>query len=219
MAESIYTFYRVQPGTLPAEFGLDGVSVPVRAEKEREVFPRPDWVDPDLLVEELALFIRDQPEFAANYREILARLAYLTGIYWGREGHPDRAAYLLELGLAANPENLSLRINYGVALLLDGQREEALRQLQIVLVDPDVEHAAALRMLVARIHAENGQPEKGVEALCQENLAWPFDDSYLHYLGEMERRAGLKPAASEPAPEIVQQVRELIQKALAQGRQ
>jgi hypothetical protein len=101
-----------------------------------------------------------------------------------------------------------------MALLLDGRREEALAQLMAGLEDPDVEHAAVLRMLVARIHAENGNPAKGVEVLRGENLPWPLDDGYLQYLGEMERRAGLKPVAAEPSPEVVQQVRERMQKAL-----
>ncbi|MCF7956229.1 MAG: hypothetical protein K9M75_10530 [Phycisphaerae bacterium] len=212
-----YTFYEIKSVDQLGTFDLSGVKIPVRSEVANDIFSE-TGVDLDLLVEELWQFINDNPDYKKNYCDVLSRLAYINALSWGKGGFPDRAAHYLSLGLDANPGNLSLRINYAIALQLNEDNAQALDQYNILFSDPDAKDVPILRMLAARLYAEKGQFEKAAGVLEACEIVWPMEDVYLEFLVLIQEQAGL-PQEFKLSEEAQKNIRQLISEVLSEQRQ
>jgi len=192
MDQREYELYQIRSPQLREQLGIgEEFKIPVSRERREDVFGGTGQVDLDALVDDLHLTLVEHPEWIDRLGPVFGRIACLNGVHWGREGFPDRAAHYLELGLDIVPDNLSLQINHGLALCLDKRPEEALVRLLGVLTDPVGASNVAVRMLAARLLVDLGRAPDALELLQDQELSWPIEDSYLHYLGEVARDAGL----------------------------
>ncbi len=184
---SDFVFYEMSE-TLRQKMKLPLLAYPVRKEKVREIFG-PTEVAMAPLLDELDLFLLENPQHIQRYRETVSLLAYLAGIELGTEGFAQAAAHYLEMGLAYNPENLSLRANYAVALQALGRTDEALDQCEKVWRDPEAGISPMLAILTARLYAEKGEDQKGYRLLQEYASFFPEDEGFWNLLGELREKS------------------------------
>jgi len=181
------------------------IPLPVRAGREREIF-RPDGVALDLLLDELEGYLIDHPDERIFYRAAGSRLASIVGIQLGEEGFHDMAAHYFELGLALDPENLSLRSTYALALQGAGRREAALRQYRFLLLQPAVSIQPLIWILAARLFLDSGDPLTACQILKQCAAFMPVDNEFWELYAEARQRSGvdpwLAPGQKKGAPEV-----------------
>jgi tetratricopeptide (TPR) repeat protein len=196
-----FLFYKLDPNLLQ-KMRLPDLPLPVRETKNSEVF-RGGSVSLDLLLEELHVFLVEQPEMNARYRNTVSTLAYVLGVESGKEGCHEIAAYYLELGLWHSPDNLSLRTNYAIALHSLGRMDDALSQYRIIMSDLDVKPSLPLWMLAARIYAEKGEYIRAYKLLRECAPLFPQENSFWEFLSEMEEKAGVvQPEKSKISPDL-----------------
>jgi tetratricopeptide (TPR) repeat protein len=182
MAE--YVFYKIKEPAL-TKLNLQPTPFPIRKDMKEEIFVGDD-VALDLLLDELDLFLEDHPEYKYQYQENIGRLSYLFGIQLGSEGYTKMAIHYLEIGLNANPENISLRANYAIALHSSGLKSEALTQYLNIINDPQTNISPIIWILAARILAEKGNYRKALELLCDCEIFLPREEVFWDFLAEMK---------------------------------
>lgn len=192
-----YGYYMLDEQIL-GDLGLPRLPFPVRADRAAAVFGGGGVRYEDLL-DELEAFTGEHPEARGHYATTIGLLAYVVGVDMGSDGCHEGAARYLALGLAAQPQNLSLRLNYGLALQNLGLEDEALAHYEAALADPDLPTTPLLWILAARIHASRGNSARALELLEQCARFNPDDEAFWDFLGEMKQKAGSSPAAACPS--------------------
>lgn len=174
------------------KFNLPPIPFPVRPGHEKEIF-KPQGVALDLLLDELENYLIEHPEERVFFKEAGSRLASLEGIRLGQEGFHDLAAHYFELGLALDPENLSLRSNYALALQSAGRKEEAMRQYRFLLQQPAISIQPLIWILAARLFLDSGDPVTAYQILKHCASFMPVDNEFWELFAEARERAGIKP--------------------------
>ena len=185
--------------------GIPPIPLPVRAGREQEIF-KPDGVALDLLLDELEGYLIDHPDERIFYQAAGSRLASMVGIHLGEQGFHDMAAHYFELGLALDPQNLSLRSTYALALQSAGRREDALRQYRFLLLQPAVSIQPLVWVLAARLFLDSGDPLTACQILKQCAAFMPVDNEFWELYAEARQRSGvdpwLAPGQKKPAAEV-----------------
>ena len=178
---------------------------PVRREMEKEIFDG-EQVAFDLLLDELDVFLAEYPECIGRYRDTIGLLAYIVGIELGAEGYHDAAAHYLEVGLAYNPDNISLRTNYAIALQSLGRKDEAVAQYEYIINDPEVDVTPIIWILAARLYSEKGDYMRGYRLLRECAMLLPEENAFWDFLAELKEKAGVEGtdySVSDARPEPV----------------
>ncbi|MBC7246419.1 MAG: zinc ribbon domain-containing protein [Actinobacteria bacterium] len=185
-----YAFYRFEDQALQA-YGAELLPVPVRREVEREVFGGEE-VLVDLLLEELLVFLEEYPDFQDLYAGTIETLTWMAGMKAGMEGNMEDSSHYLEIGLGANPDSLPLRSSYALVLQLQGRKEDALEQYEVVLEDPEGTGNPLVCLLAARLYAEQGEYLEAYRLLDAVAASQPADDAFWDFLAEMKELAGIE---------------------------
>ncbi len=187
-----YTFYSCPEDTM-RPLGIDPIPVPVRSDKREEIFGG-EKARLDLIVQELGLFLSEYPDLNDLYAGTMAALALLAGVEAGSEGDAETAIRLMEKGLEANPASLLLRSNYAIILHLLDRGEDALEQYEVVLADPEGRQNPMVRLLAARLYAEQEEYLKAYELLDGMAKGGPADDddAFWNFVAEMRVQAGVE---------------------------
>ena len=193
-----YVFYSLDPEVLD-QLSLPPVPFPVRQELVGEVFGD-ERVAVDRVLDELNLYLAQHPEQEDIYREAIGVLAYVVGVTLATEGKEDAAAHCFALGLAHNPDNLSLRTNYALALHNTGREEEALQQYQRIMDDPEVDVSPLVWILAARLHAAGGDDREAYRRLRECAPQVPEGDEFWTFYAEVAERVGEDPNPPGPPP-------------------
>jgi len=192
---SEYAFYSFKDEAL-REWGLEPTPMPVRRELEEAIFGG-EKVRVDLLLDELDLFLGEFPDLRDLYAATSEAMTYLAGMNLGMEGDAEAAARYLAKGLEARPESLLLRSNYALALQLQGKGGEALAQYKVVLAHPEGNENPMVRLLAARLFAEQEQYLEAYRLLDEMARGLPTDDAFWDFLSEMKELAGVEGAEGE----------------------
>lgn len=187
---SEYAFYSFRDEALLA-WGLEPTPMPVRRELEEAIFGG-GKVRVDLLLDELDLFVTEYPDLRDLYATTREAMTYLSGMNLGMEGDAEAAARYLAKGLEARPESLLLRSNYALALQLQGKGGEALEQYKVVLAHAEGKENPMVRLLAARLFAEQEQYLEAYRLLDEMARGLPADDAFWDFLSEMKELAGVK---------------------------
>lgn len=187
---SDYAFYSFQNEAL-LDLGADPLPLPVRREMEKEIFGGEE-VRVDLIIEELYFFLDEFPDMRDLYAATMEALAWIAGANKGMEGDMEAAARFLLMGLDAAPDSLLLRSNYAMVLQLQGKGEDALEQYEVVLSDPEGKENPMVRLMAARLYAEQGEYLEAYRLLDDMAHDLPTDDAFWNFLAEMKELAGLE---------------------------
>lgn len=182
-----YAFYSFMDETLTA-YGVELLPVPVRSEVQEEVFGGEE-VRVDLLLDELDRFLYIFPELADLYSGTMEALTWMAAMREGGSGNTEAAARYLETGLGAVPGSLLLRSNYAVVLQLQGRSEDALEQYEVLLSDPEGRKDPMVKLLAARLYAEEGKYLEAYRLLDEMAHGLPADDAFWDFLAEMKELA------------------------------
>ena len=140
------------------------------------------------------MFLREHPEYEERYRNALGLLSYLVGVELGTEGKTERAIRCFELGLAHNPDNLSLRANYAISLHALGRVDEALDQYEGMIRDPDIGVSPHIWVLAARLYDKQGNYARAHELMKACEPLLPPEDRALKFLAELEQKVAERAA-------------------------
>jgi len=193
-----YVFYSLDPEVLD-QLALPPVPFPVRRDLAGEVFGD-ERVAVDRVLDELNLYLAQHPEQEDVYREAIGVLAYVVGVALGTERKEEAAAHCFALGLAHNPDNLSLRTNYALALHNTGRGEEALQQYQRIMDDPEVDVSPLVWILAARLYATGGNDREAYRRLRECAPQVPEGDEFWRFYAEVAERVGEAPNPPGPPP-------------------
>lgn len=172
---------------------LPAALFPVRTGKEKDIF-HPNGVASDLLLDELEAYLAEHPQERPLYKDLAVKLAYFEGVKLGQEGFHDMAAHAFELGLAMDPEELSLRVNYALALQSSGRSGEALTQYRYLLQRLELEAPNPLVwILAARQFLDAGDPVTASQLLEATAQFMPAESEFWELLAEARERAGTRP--------------------------
>ncbi len=196
---SEFVFFELQPETR-REMKLPPHPIPVRRDRQGEVFLPGGHVDFPAMLEEVRVFLDENPALEGAYAHLVAMLAYLSGMDAASRGFHEQALHIYEMGLDAVPESVSLRSHYALSLQCLGREVEARREIEEVIAQtPKDKILPVLWMILARIYARGGEYEKAYWLLKDVSTIIPDEDGFWDFLGEMEEKAGLRPAAEPPA--------------------
>ncbi len=191
-----YAFYSFTDEAILA-WGVSTLPVPVPPGRQEEIFGG-EKVRVDLLLDELHLFLTEYPNLKKMYALTAEALTCLAGVNAGAEGDSESAARFLQMGLEANPDSLLLRSNFALALQLQDRGEEALEQYEMVLSDPEGGENPVVRVLAARLYAENGEYMEAYRMLKEMARGLPGDDVFWDFLAEMKELAGVEEEEKPP---------------------
>ncbi|MCX8117438.1 MAG: zinc-ribbon domain-containing protein [Desulfobacterota bacterium] len=184
-------FYEIRE-RVRKKMGLPPIPFPVRESREKVIF-KSQGVALDLLLDELERYLIEHPEERVLYRETFSRLAAMEGIRLGEEGFHELASHYFELGLALDPENLSLRANYALALQSSGRKEEAMKQYRLLIQQPQISGQFLVLIPAARLFLDSGDPVTAHQILRHCASFMPLDDEFWELYAEVRERCGLKP--------------------------
>ena len=216
---SSYQFYSLSE-KICKEFDLSPAPLPVRIGKEKEIF-KPTGVALDLLLDELEKYLIEHPDERPLYKNFAVRLAYLEGVRLGQEGAHEMAAHYFELGLALDPENLSLRMNDALALQSSGRADKALAQYRYLLQRPQVGVNPLLWILAARQFLDSGDPITASQLLEACAQFMPVENEFWELLAEARQRAGIAPwmaPGQKPAAQKVQTITQVKAKVKSESQ-
>jgi|GEM_PF-916619 len=185
-----YAFYSFNDEAL-LKLGITLLPIPIRREMEQQVFGE-EKVRVDLIIDELYLFLNENPELRDLYDSTMETLTWMAGMNAGMEGDAEASARYLEMGLDTSPDSLLLRSNYALALQLQGQGEDALEQYEVVLADPEGQENPMVRLLAARLYAEQEEYLEAYELLDEMARGVPTSDAFWNFLAEMRKLAGVE---------------------------
>lgn len=171
MTKERYVFRELN-SALASSLGIDPLPIPVRADRDGEVFGG-STVDLGLVIEELRLFVEAHPDDADHYGPLVARLAHIAGVAAGREGDTERAERLFRIGAAHDPGSVVLHANLGLAHQVRGQHREAVAAYATARDAGDANPLALI--LAGRAHMELGEHAEAL-ALFDECPSGFWDD-------------------------------------------
>ena len=196
-----YAFYSFNDEAL-LKLGITLLPIPIRREMEQQVFGE-EKVRVGLIIDELYLFLNENPELRDLYDSTMETLTWMAGMNAGMEGDAEASARYLEMGLDTSPDSLLLRSNYALALQLQGQGEDALEQYEVVLADPEGQENPMVRLLAARLYAEQEEYLEAYKLLDEMARGVPTSDAFWNFLAEMRKLAGVEEEVGTKAAEVV----------------
>jgi hypothetical protein len=186
---SEFVFYRMKSQVARA-LNLPDLPYPARADRVNEIFGG-EAVAMDKLLEDLDIFLLENPKLRPHYAEALGHLAYMAGVNASKEGSHSAALHYFELGLSAVPENLTLRANYAVTLHCLDRENEALAQYESIFSDPDKRILPMVWLLAARIYAKRCQYVNAYWLLRDCVPLLPGEERFRAFQKEMQVKAGM----------------------------
>jgi tetratricopeptide (TPR) repeat protein len=188
---SDFTFYQLHKSVL-TKYDLLPYPFPARKQREKEIFKSGKEVDIGDLFEELDVLVTEKPEFLPYYSDTISRLSYFLGLKAGQEGNSAAAAHYLQIGVWVNPKNLTLRTNYALALQNIRLFDEALKQYEIVMHDPDFPANPLVWIMAARLYAEKKDYKRAHQLLKACSLFAPDVPEFWEFYLDMEEKVGIK---------------------------
>ncbi len=184
---SEYVFYKLK-APAAQEINPQDVPYPVRTDHINDIFGG-QKVAVDKLLQDLDSFVREHPELRPHYADTLGRLAYVVGV--DADGNSDHAGALryFEMGLAAVPDNLTLRAGYGLTLHKLGRESKALAQYEQIFADPDRPVMPWVWLLAVRVYAQRGQYARAHALLEECAPLFPEDANLQRFAQEMQSKA------------------------------
>lgn len=196
---SDFTFFALKP-EVSQRLHLPRLPVPVRRNRMAAIFPAKGEANLAAILHELEIFISEEPQHKDTYQEFLAMLCYIVAIDAAGAGNHELAASYFRIGLAASPDNISLRSNYGLSLQCAGHPSEALREYERVVAEmPEGKILPVLWMLLARLYAADDEYAKAYRLLRDVSALAPEQPGFWEFLGEMKARAEASRTTAEPA--------------------
>lgn len=196
-------------GNVCNKYELPPIPLPVRIGREKDIF-KSDGVALDYLLDELENYLIAHPADVECYREIGARLATLEGIRLGKEGFHEHAFHYFEFGLALEPDNVALRINYALALQGAERNYDAMRQYRFLLQQPIAAVQPLIWIPAARAFMDAGDPVSACQILKHCATFMPTDNEFWELYAQARERAGVKlwfaPAISGPKENLQTEV-------------
>ena len=150
----------------------------------------------EAFLEELALFLDENPAREDRYRESGAAYAKWAALDLATDGMIEPALRMFELSLRLNPDDHDIRLAYAVALHSREYRAETLDQYAILMADAPLNKYWRPWMLAAEIHAVQGNYALARNLMEQAVFAWPEDGRFWGFLGELQDRT--QPPARPP---------------------
>ncbi len=120
-----FTMLTLKPEVLDG-FALPQLPMPIRVERLPGILLR-ETVSTTQLLEELLLWLPENPAAREQYLPVVARLGLLAGVSEGNAGNLEDALRFFRTGLEAKPDDMQMLLNYGVALRQSGNPAEALK--------------------------------------------------------------------------------------------
>jgi len=120
----VFTMLSLRPEVLD-RFALPRMPLPVRVEKMPGILLR-ETVSTEQLLEELLLWLPENPGERERYRPVLARLSFLAGAAAGQEGRHADAIKFLRTSLEAMPDSIEALLYLGNLLRHTGEPQQAL---------------------------------------------------------------------------------------------
>lgn len=199
---SEFVFFELEPD-LRRTLKLPPHPVPVRRDRQGTVFLPGGQLDLPAMLDELCLFLDENPALAGDYQQFLAMLAYLAGMDAAARGFHEQALHLYETGLDAVPESVALRSHYALSLNCLGRTVETRREIeQVIASTPKDTILPVLWMILARIYARDGEYEKAYWLLSDVSTIIPEEEGFWDFLAEVEERAGKRPASRAPSASV-----------------
>ena len=196
---SEFVFFELEPDVRRA-LKLPPHPIPVRRDRQNAIFLPGGQLDFPAMLEEVRVFLDENPALAGDYNHLLAMLAYLSGMDAAARGFHEQALHLYEMGLDAVPDSIALRSHYALSLHCLGREVEARREIeQTIASTPKDTILPVLWMILARIYARDGEYEKAYWLLKDVSTIIPEEEGFWDFLAEMEERAGLRPAPVRPS--------------------
>ena len=140
-------------------------------------------------LEELSIFLDENPNRIGRYRESGAAYAKWAALDLATDGMIEPALRMFELCLRLTPGDHDARLAYAVALHSREHRAEALNQYGILMSDAPVEKYWRAWMLAAEAHAALGEDAAALGIMEQAVSAWPEDNRFWGFLGELQDRS------------------------------
>lgn len=199
---SEFVFFELEPD-VRRTLKLPPHPIPVRRDRQATVFLPGGQLDFPAMLEELGVFLEENPAVAGDYNHLLAMLAYLSGMDAAARGFHEQALHLYEMGLDAVPESIALRSHYALSLHCLGRNVETRREIeQVISGTPKDTILPVLWMILARIYARDGEYEKAYWLLSDVSTIIPEEEGFWDFLAEIEERAGKRPVSRAPSASV-----------------
>jgi len=196
---SEFVFFELEPD-VRRTLKLPPHPIPVRRDRQSAVFLPGGQLDFPAMLEELRVFLEENPALAGDYNHLLAMLAYLSGMDAAARGFHEQALHLYEMGLDAVPESIALRSHYALSLHCLGRNVETRREIEkVISLTQKDKILPVLWMILARIFARDGEYEKAYWLLKDVSSIIPEEDGFWDFLAEMEEKAGIRPVPVSPS--------------------
>ncbi len=203
-----FDLYELKPELL-GQWHLPTTPIPVRRERQHEVFPQGGPVDIHAMLEEMCVFLEQHPALKDLYNPLIALLAYLAGMSAAADGRHEQALQIYEMGLAAEPGNIGLRSHYALALHCLGRDNEAKSWMEQIVADPPQGTILPmLWMLLAKLYAHDGEYAKALALLEDLDKVAHVEKGLQAFLAQMQEKAAepaiqAQPSASRPEASAV----------------
>jgi len=201
-AEAIgdFAMFELDEG-LREELHLPPLPLPVRTERQGEVFPPGRPVDLDAMLFEVEAFVAANPALAAGYAPLLAALGLRAGMAFAEGGSHLRALACYAAGLKVAPESVALRSHEALSLHALGREGEARERLEALVASvPRGQILPLVWMLLARLHVSLGEPDKA-RPLIDELAAYGGQDAAVaRFRAVLGGEAPSAPAPAAPSP-------------------
>lgn len=182
-----FVFYALDAG-LRGQLRLPPEPIPVRRALLPRVLPEQGPVDLLAMLKEVQVFLQFNPDFEAVYAPLMVALAYLAGMGVAADGEHEQALEIYAIGLAIEPANLALRSHKALSLHCLGRKAAARDELERVVAGATEAIILPLTwMLLARIHADEGNPARAIELLEQLEAALPDEKGVKRLLAEIRQ--------------------------------
>lgn len=189
---SEFLFFELKP-QVRQQLQLPNRPIPVRRERQQLVFAPDGPVDLPAMLEEVCLFLREHPAREAEYKPVVAMLAYIAGTDVAKRGLHEQAIHIYKMGLAVVPESVSLRSHFALALHSLGRSTEARDVIEALMADsPKDTMLPTLWMILARIYAQEGEYQKSYKLLKDLSTTLPEEDGFWDFFGDMAEKAGVE---------------------------
>lgn len=180
-----------------AKLNLPSLPIPIRRERQAAIFPEGRAADVPAILDEIALFLKEHPQYTEVYRVLVAKLCYLVGIDAATQGYHAQAAHYLGMGLDAAPQSVALRSHYALALHCSGRVADARREYERVIAITDTDQMLPVMwMMLARIYANDHEYQKAYWLLKDVSTLIPDEDGFWDFLSEMEEQSGRRSPSS-----------------------
>ena len=200
-----YTFYKADK-KICEDMGIPETPFPVRNEMKDQVFQNKK-LDLNLLYDELQLFLSQNEDFNEHYAWTVVQLSYYLGMRAARDGTHDIALNYFVAGLNAQPDNISLRVNYAASLQSLGQTDQALEQFEFIINDPDISVTPLVWIVVARIYADKDDYTRSFQLLEQCRPMVADDDGLWNFYCYIREKAGVETKLDRKEEKVLSELR------------